>query len=70
MLRRYVTKKLLEAVYKVSFEIMRKAQIELSILRLRDQAPITEAEVLEELMRMGESDVFRVQYPGGVRSVN
>jgi len=63
MLRRYVRKKLLEAVYKVSFEVMRKAQTELTILRLREYPPITDAELVAELVKMGESPLFAANYP-------
>ena len=45
-------RKLLEVAHKVGYEVMRKAQVELSIMDLRDAPPITEEEVSEELARM------------------
>ena len=45
-------RKILELVHRASYEVMRRAQIELSIMDLREMPPVSQEEVAEELERM------------------
>jgi hypothetical protein len=48
-------KKFLEVVHRASFEVMKKAAIELTMMKIRDMPPIPESEINSELHKMGQS---------------
>jgi hypothetical protein len=47
--------KILEVVHRASFEIMKRAAIELTMMKIRDMPPIPESEINSELQRMGQA---------------
>lgn len=54
---RTVKKKLLELAHRAGYEIMRKAGVELAVMSLQEQPPISRDDVLDELERLGEDFV-------------
>ncbi len=52
---RNVKRKILELAHRAGYEVMRKAQIELAIMSLREKPPISQQEVIEELERMDDA---------------